>query len=279
MPIRPTRPLALQLVVAGTLLHAATAQAQPSQGSDAPRTWLQLQGVAAHWQMQTRGDSFDFFGSGGAVQGTPINTEDELGLPRRKPVVGLVVGRRIGQHWRIEVEHTQSQRQGSAVLGRELHVDGMAYAAGSTLESKVGLTTLGVLGGWSTTVGEATEAGVLLGGQWVRVTRRLHTRGTPASLGSEGLETATEPVLGLFVQHPLAPQWRLDGRITASPAGNYQATLGVQWLLQRKLSLGAGYRVTRHKLDVESFVILGFPSNMVVDAKVHGPMFSATLAF
>jgi hypothetical protein len=134
-----------------------------------------LQGVAAHWQMQTRGDSFDFFGSGGAVQGTPINTEDELGLPRRKPVVGLVVGRRIGQHWRIEVEHTQSQRQGSAVLGRELHVDGMAYAAGSTLSPRWA-DQLGVLGG-SPTVGEATEAGVL-GGQWVRVTRRLHTRGT-----------------------------------------------------------------------------------------------------
>lgn len=279
MSIKTTPARAFQLLAACTLLHTAAAVAQPSQGSDAPRTWLTLHGVAAHWQMQTRGDSLDFFGAGGAVQGTPINTEDELGLPRRKPVVGVVLGRRIGQHWRIEVEHSQSQRQGSAVLGRDLQVDGMGYAAGSTLESKVGLTTLAVLGGWSTTVGEATEAGVLVGGQWVRVTRRLHTRGTPASLGSEGIETATEPVLGLFVQHPLAPPWRLDGRLTASPAGNYQATLGVQWLPNRHLCLGAGYRVTRHQLDVESFVILGLRSTMVVDAKVHGPLFSATLAF
>jgi hypothetical protein len=66
---------------------------------------------------------------------------------------------------------------------------------------------------------------------------------------------------------------RAHHRVTA---GNYRPRWGAV-AAAAQLSLGAGYRVTRHKLDVESFVILGFPSNMVVDAKVHGPMFSATL--
>lgn len=281
MPLTDTRlrPRPLQLLLACTLLHTASVNAQPSRGAEEPRTWLTLLGVAAHWQMQTRGDTTDYFGSGSTLPGTRISTEDDLGLPRRKAVAGIVFGRRIGQHWRVEVGHTTAQRQGSAVLSRELQVDGYVFAAGSTLESKIGLTTLSVLGGWSTTVGEATEAGVLLGGQWVRVSRRMWPKGTPPSEAGENADVAPEPVVGGFIQHPLAARWRLDGRVTASPGGNYQATAGVQWLAHRHGSLGLGYRVTRHQLDLESFTLIGPQSRIAVDAKIHGPILTATLAF
>jgi opacity protein-like surface antigen len=260
-------------------LHAATACAQPSRGVDEPRTWLTLYGVAAQWQMQTRGDTYDYFGTGGAIAGTLISTEADLGLPKRQAVGGITFGRRIGQHWRIEVEHNEASREGSATLGRELRVDGNVFQPGTAVQSKVGLSTLSVLGGWSTTLCQATEAGVLVGGHWVRVSRRLWQQGTAPELGSDSTQTTLEPLWGLFVQHAWTPGWRMDGRLTASTSGNYQATAGVQWLLNRHLSLGAGYRLTRHHLDVESFVLIGLPSRLYVDARVHGPLFSATLAF
>ncbi len=280
---RQTRRLRpLHAILATALLPAAAAWAQPSQGPEEPRTWLTVEAMAGHWRMQTRGDTFDPFSppaTDGFLSGTRINTETDLGLPRNKLVAGIAFGRRIGQHWRIEVNHTTGKREGSAVLARSLTVDGRTYDAGTTLESRVGVSTLAILGGWSTQPAPGTEAGVLVGGQWVRVSRWFHTQGSSLDFASSNHETAPVPVVGAFAHHQLTPQWRLDGRLTASRSSNYQATAGVQWRAHRNLALGAAYRVTRHRLDVESITLIGWAGTLVVDATIHGPMFTVMAAF
>jgi hypothetical protein len=262
----------LPTALACLLLHTA-AWAQPSRGPEEPRTWFTLQGLVGQWKMQTRGDSFN------SEPGSTISAENELGLPRSRMLPGITFGRRIGQHWHVEVGHTQVRRQGSAVLARDLTVDGSTYLAGSTLHTRMGLSTLGVLGGWSTQVVPGTEVGVLVGGQWVGVSRRLQRAGQPDDETYDERDSAPEFVLGAIAQHALSDSWRLDGRVTASPAGNYQATAGVQWRANRHLYLSAGYRVTRHQLDVESFTLIGWPSRLVVNATIHGPLLTATVAF
>lgn len=260
--------------------HGAQAQPAPVPTPLAePRTWLQVQALAGSWQQRSRGDQSVLFGN--TQNGTPFSAEGDLGLPRHRVLPSLVFGRLIGQHWRIEIDHSSARGKGTTVLSRELAVDGTVFPAGTTLQSDLGLSTLGVLGGWSGQVGPDTDAGVLLGGQWVSVSRRFFSATSSAGPARESgaSDAAPLPVLGFFGRHRLADNWRANGRITFSKSGNYQATAAAQWQANRHLALGLGYRVTRHKLNVQSVSFIGCCDRLVLDARIHGPMLSATLSF
>lgn len=274
----PAKALALFALLAFAPWHAAQAQPAPAPLAE-PRTWLQLQAVAGTWQQRSRGDQSVLFGN--TQNGTPFSAEDDLGLSRHRVLPGLSFGRLIGQHWRIEVEHSSARGSGTTVLSRPLAVDGTVFPAGSTLRSDLGLSTLGVLGGWSGSPGPASEAGVLLGGQWVRVSRRFQSAGSTSNpaLESGAADSAPMPVLGLFGRHRLAADWRASGRFTVGKSGNYQLTAGAQWQANRHLALDLGYRVTRHKLDEQSVSFIGCCDRLVLDARIHGPMLATTLAF
>ena len=276
---RCAKTLALSALLALAPWDRAQAQPTPAPLAE-PRTWLQLQAVAGTWQQRSRGDQSVLFGN--TQNGTPFSAEDDLGLSRHRVLPGLVFGRLIGQHWQIEVEHSSARGTGTTVLSRELAVDGTVFPAGTTLRSDLGLSTLGVLGGWSGQAGPNTEAGVLLGGQWVSVSRRFRSAPGPANPNSQessSSDVAPIPLLGFFGRHLLADGWRANGRITFSKSGNYQMTAGVQWQANRHLALDLGYRVTRHRLDVQSVSFIGCCDRLVLDARIHGPMLSTTLAF
>lgn len=273
--------LALLALAPWAAVQAQTASAAaPSVAQQAePRTWLQVQAVAGTWQQRSRGDQSVLFGN--TQNGTPFSAENDLGLSRHRVLPGLVFGRLIGQHWRIEIEHSSARGTGTAVLSRELAVDGTVFPPGTALRSDLGLSTLGVLGGWSGQAGPHTEAGVLLGGQWVRVSRRFQSAASPSNPARESgaANSAPLPLLGFFSRHRLADDWRATGRITFSKSGNYQATAAAQWQANRHLALDLGYRITRHRLDVQSVSFIGCCDRLVLDARIHGPMLSAALAF
>ena len=281
-PLRTRCGITLALCAVLALAPSGAVQAQPASAPAPlaePRTWLQLHAVAGNWQQRSRGDASVLFGN--TQNGTPFSAENDLGLSRHRVLPGLMFGRLIGQHWRIEVEHNAARGAGTTVLSRPLAVDGAVFPAGTTLRSDLGLSTLGVQGGWSGWPGTSTEAGVLLGGQWVRVSRRFQSASSPSNpaLESGAADSAPLPVVGLFGRHLLAADWRTTGRFTFSKSGNYQMTASAQWQANRHLAVDLGYRVTRHKLDVQSVSLIGCCDRLVLDARIHGPMLSTTLAF
>ena len=152
-------PLALLL----TALHAP-----PSEAQDVPRTWLQLQGAHDSWRVNTLGPSGP----------SSLQSDSQLGLPRRKLDSGVSIGRLIGQRWRIEVERSWARRGGQTVLATDTNINGLTFLGGTTLETEVSWTTTQVLGGWTFWREGTQEAGPRMGGQWLKVSQRFQGTGT-----------------------------------------------------------------------------------------------------
>ena len=267
--------LALALLLTALQTHAAQAQ-------EAPRTWLQLQGAYDTWR----------FSSLAPTGPSSLQSDAQLGLQRRKLDPGLTIGRLIGQRWRIEVERTTARRSGQTQLAADTDVNGVTFLGGSALQTEVGWTTLQVLGGWTFWREDALEAGMRMGGQWLRVSQRFQGTGTVLTFTPPGpltsapgpRETSNEDVapigiFGLFGSWAAAPPWRMHGRVEVGVPGTYRhVSVGAQWRANRHLALGLGYRHTRANLDLV-FGLIGCCSRLGVDSTIHGPTFSVDLGF
>ncbi len=270
------------LAAATALLIANPTPAEEVAVSAEPRTWVQLQGTAASWRMQTRGDA-----AVSGSEGTPLQTETDLGLPRHRSFTGIAFGRRIGERWRFELGYENVRREGSTVLARDIEADGVVFAAGTPLRSEIGLRTLRINAGWSLLLTEADEAGLLLGGQWFDVSRRFEGQGRrlgddPASPVAPLLNTSGDiaPVvlIGLFGGHALSPQWRVNARAEFGLGGYRHGVVATQWRASPNLALGVGYRYTRAELDV-LFGFVACCSRLVLDYRMHGPTLTLDLLF
>ncbi len=261
-------------------LNGAVAQAQSSA---APRTWFQLSETFATWKMQTRSD-VSLFSSPAAA---PIQVEDTLGAPRRSPITGLQFGRLIGERWRVEVEHTRSGRDGQATLAADLDMGGVTYLRGTTLQSDLGLTTLGVNGGAALLKNETSELGLLFGGFWLRTNLRTDGFSGTGVVGStttfpnrtSGGGTTALPMLGGYGAWAVGPDWGLQGRAEFGVGGDRHARLvaNARWQPQRNLALNLGYRYIKTRVDV-SYSFIG-TTRLQINYQAHGPVLAAELAF
>ena len=212
-----------------------------------------------------------------------------MGLPERAAIAGIGFGRRIGQRWRIELEHTTSRRQGSKTLQRDVAADGVVFRAGTPLHSEVRLGTLRINGGVSMLMSETAELGVLVGGEWMQLTRRFEGSGVPdtgnpqqppSARVTSAKDLAPIPLLGVYGHYAWAPAWRLTGRAEfgVNGASYRKLQMGVQWRATPHLALGAGYRHASANLDV-LFGFIGCCTHLVLDYQAHGPAVSLDLSF
>ena len=262
----------------------AQAQAQAPNPLNESRTWLQLQATAATWRMQTRGA-----GSFGQQNTQPLQLESELGLPERGTISGIAFGRRIGQRWRIELEHTTSRRRGGTLLQRDVAAEFVTFKAGTPIQSDVKLSTLRINGGVSLLMSTEAEVGLSFGGEWVRLALLFEGSGVsnfsppqtaPSAQRSEARDIAPIPMLGLYGHYAFAPAWRVTGRAEFGVDGPRYSklNLGVQWRATPNLALGVGYRHASANLD-EIFGFIACCSNLVLDYQSRGPTFSLDLSF
>ena len=280
----------LQLLAAAAVLAltgptgSACAQAHAPKPLNEPRTWLQLQATAATWRLQTRGDYF--FGQQSAP---PLQLESELGLPERGTIGGIAFGRRIGQRWRFELEHTTSRRRGSTLLRRDVAADGVTFKAGTPIQSDVKLATLRVNGGVSLLMSSEAEVGLSFGGEWVSLARRFDGSGVrdfappqqaPSAQRTSASDIAPIPMLGLYGHYAFAPAWRVTGRaeLGVDGASYRKLNLGVQWRATPNLALGAGYRHASANLDV-LFGFIACCSRLALEYQARGPTLSLDLSF
>ena len=272
------------LATGAVLMLLGTAACAQSEAPTEPRTWLQLQATSATWRMQTRGDYYF------SRQSTPpLQLESELGLPERGTISGIAFGRRIGQRWRIELEHTSSRRRGGTLLQRDVAADGVRFRAGSPIQADVKLSTLRVNGGVSLLMSTEAEVGLSFGGEWVELSRRFEGSGVPdfatpqqapSAQRTSSRDTAPIPILGLYGHYAFTPAWRVIGRAEfgVDGASYRKLSAGVQWRATPNLSLGAGYRHGSANLDV-LFGFIGCCTHLVLDYQAHGPALSLDLSF
>ena len=265
--------------VCALLLATTSASAQDSLASE-PRTWLQLHGTLGQWRLTTEGsDTFGFSTS------TPLQAESQLGMKKQHGFAGVALGRRIGQNWRIELDRTSAKRSGSAVLASDLSSDGSTFARGTTLRSEISLTTLRINGGWSLLHTSEQEAGLIVGGQWVSVSRHFDGQqrqgvNTLTPVVASSSDVAPIPIIGGFGSFKLGSAWRLTGRLELGLGGDLhqQLQLGAQWQATPNLALSAGYRATRTDVDL-LFGFIACCSQVKLDYRVHGPSLGLELAF
>ena len=274
-PCRLASHLTLGLLLVA--LHAPPAQAQ-----DAPRTWMQLQGAHDSWR----------FNSLSPAGPASLQSDSQLGLQRRKLDKGIRLGRLIGQRWHIEVERGWARRNGRTVLAADTDINGHNFLAASVLETEVGWTTTQVLGGWAFCGQDQLEAGLRVGGQWLKVSQRFQGTATvlsftppgpvvsaPGPHESRNDEVAPIGIFGLFGHWAAAPGWLLQARAELGAPDRYRKlSVGVQWRANRHLALGLGYRHTRADLDI-TWGFIGCCTRLGVDSTIQGPTLSVDLGF
>jgi hypothetical protein len=254
--------------------------------ADEPRTWLRLHATGATWDVNSS-SGVNFFNN----PPSSALEDSTLGLPQRKAIPGLGFGRRIGQRWRIELDYTTARRRGSALLAGDLQVEGIRYLAGTRIESDQTLATLRINGGWSFYQDPQLEAGLLIGGQWLRLSQRLSGTATfntfvppnpnpvpsaPTPLRTVSKDTAPVWSLGAWGSWAPADAWRLNARAEVGPVR--ELSVAAQWWWNRHLALGAGYRAIQGKVD-ERFCFISCGGQLKLDYRIHGPTLSVDLAF
>ncbi len=273
----PPGPWPATLAVFAVLLYAhaqAQAQAQITPAEAEPRTWVQLQFTAASVRSASRAD-------GPLVNqpGTLVQHESELGLARHGAWPSASAGRRIGAHWRIEGEYSASRRSGSAVLARDVLVDGYAFSAGSTSHSSVEIATLRVNGGYSLLHADGMEWGLSFGGHGLHVARRVAGLARDSGNGNvllpvqaDARDVGLQALVGAYGTLALGPAWQLSGRADVGVGGGTYAhvSLAALWRATPHIQLGVGLRATRADVDIHTGFISG-TSHLVLDYRIAGP--------
>ncbi len=234
-----------------------------------PRTTFQLQGFLPRTSSDTRTD--DGYTN---KPGTTASAEDDFGLPRNPPTWGLAFMRRIGENWRFDLEYLEQRRTASNVkLRRDINAYGSAYAAGSSVNTRMTLTALRIAGGYTLLRQDATEFGVNFGG--IISNYDLDVKGASQMLLNDGHADA-QASLGLFASHALSPTLRLQGRFEVGPQ-NRQVNVGANWRFGGNASLGANLRWMNVKIT-QSLGAFAY-TNDSAEFKLLGPQISLEVGF
>ena len=236
-------------------LAAPAAQAQ----SSTPGWWFQLGAFRPSIDSTLRVDD------AGGTNGTLFDVENSLGLPRRKTLGAGLIGVRLGDRWRLEVEHfalNRSVRQ--FTLTENLVVDDTTFPVSAQIDSDFDSKVTRVSGGFSFVKNEAAELGFVVGAHITQFEVGMSGvfsagGGAPATLRRETRDaTVPLPTVGLFGSVALAPGLALHGRadvFSFSHRGydgrllNLQAN--VTWHFTPNLGIGAGYRFNDYRVEAD----------------------------
>lgn len=248
-----TRPLGAWLVGCAAALVGPAALAQ----SSAPGWWFQVGAFRPNVDTMLRIDD-----SGGA-NGTQFDAESALGLPRRKTLASGLIGVRLGERWRLEVEHfslNRSVRQ--FAITETLVIDDTTYPVSARIDTDFDSKVTRVSGGVSFVKTDNAELGMVIGAHVTQFDFGISGTfssggGAPATLRREARDvTVPLPTVGLFGSVELAPRLALNGRADVFSLShrdvdgrllNLQAN--VTWHFTPNVGIGVGYRFTDYKIE------------------------------
>jgi hypothetical protein len=243
----------------GWLLGCAAALAAPSAlaQTSAPGWWFQLGAFRPSVDSTLRIDDV------GGNFGTQFDAETALGLPRRKTLASGLIGVRLGERWRLEVEHFALNRSVRRfTITETLVIDDTTFPVSAQLDTDFDSKITRVSGGVSFVKNEAAEFGLVVGAHVTQFEMGVSGTfssggGAPATLRREARDvTVPLPTVGLFGSVALAPGLALNGRADVFSLShrdvdgrllNLQAN--VTWHFTSNIGIGAGYRFTDYKIE------------------------------
>ena len=150
------------------------------------------------------------------LHGTKISLEDDLDLSNRKGTPYLLLGMRVSQNWRVELEYYQLNRSASVLLSRSIDWGDIHFNPSATVTTKFDTTVYRAIGGYSLYRTSQAEAGVALGLHVTQFAIPLSGQGNgPLGLGFQSEKKdvwVPLPTLGAYREYMLADQWILRGR-------------------------------------------------------------------
>jgi hypothetical protein len=250
--------------LAALLPALAGAQAGPLDA--AHRSWLQLNVTRATYASSTTGYAF------GGGTGQNVDQERDLALDDRRPYGGLLMGRRIGERFRIEVELTRSQRSGVALLPADVTLDGVTWVGGSALRTDFAFRTTRVSGGFSAVVLPEAEFGVAFGGHVVGVRRTFEGTSTGGARYTAESDATVQPLLGLYASFDLARVLRLAGRVDSSIDDDDYLQIDLSATLRPapNVGIGIGWRFVDARFTNET-LFFGYDDFGLLRYRARGP--------
>jgi hypothetical protein len=227
--------------------------------SSAPGWWFQLGAFRPSIDSTLRVDD------AGGANGTQFDAENALGLPRRKTLASGLIGVRLGDRWRLEVEHfnlNRSVRQ--FAITETLVIDDTTFPVSAQIDTDFDSKVTRVSGGYSFVKSEAAELGFVVGAHVTNFQFGISGTfssggGAPATFRREERDaTVPLPTVGLFGSMALAPGLALNGRadvFSFSHRGydgrllNLQAN--VTWHFTPNIGIGAGYRFNDYRVEAD----------------------------
>ena len=262
--LRCGRFTAATLATVTFLLCSSSASAQPTERISHS---LWVRGAIFHAQINSS-VRLDYRGSpefGVPGAGTTVDFESTLGMPRTQTRGDLLLGVRLFERGRLELQTYSLRRSGTRqLLDESVVVNGITYSAQARLttsfESEV--TRLGL--GYSLLKTPTAEAGILLGVQFTRYRLRFVGEGRinsepPESRSAEEGDKGPLPTFGAYGSFTLAPGWSVQMQADYLPVdskrlrgGLGMAELNLYRQLTTNLSAGVGVRHVQYKLDRKS---------------------------
>jgi hypothetical protein len=241
------------LVACAGALSAPIAQAQ----SRTAGWWFQLGAFRPAVDSTLRVDD------AGGANGTQFDAENALGLPRRKTLASGLIGVRLGDRWRLEVEHfalNRSVRQ--FALTETVVIDDTTFPVSAQVDTDFDSKITRVSGGVSFVKTDTAELGMVIGAHVTHFEFGVSGTfsaggGAPATFRREARDvTVPLPTVGLFGSVALAPGLSLNGRADAFSLShrdidgrllNLQAN--ITWHFTPNFGIGAGYRATDYRIE------------------------------
>ncbi|HXY76422.1 MAG TPA: hypothetical protein VEH54_05895 [Steroidobacteraceae bacterium] len=187
------------------------------------------------------------------VMGTPVNAEDDLGLPDRQPQVTVELMFRMRNRNKVRLGYFESNRSGSKVLENDVRFGNEIFAHGELVDSSINFRMFDLTYTYSFYRSDRFEIGTGLAAYFVQ----LDAMGlVPATFQQQSV-SAAEPIPAL----PLDFTWVISSRFAVTARGAYmtatlngfhgwivdsEETIQYRWL--RNFAIGLGYTSTRMSL-------------------------------
>lgn len=247
--LRPVRPLAAAAALGLALVAPAAAQ-RPN-----PSVELRLDYFQPSFDSSVRLDSGELgIGTDLDLEGD-LAMEDDTGAFRANAVF------RPGRRARVTLDYHAFEREGSAVVGREIQFGGTVFGANADVRSTLDSQFVAAGFGYALLATEQAELGLSLSVAWIELEATLRSTvsvaGAPLfEIVERGSTEGPVPMLGAFGAWWFGDRFRLLGDARYLEVSDFDGwdgsalDLGVrfEWFVIDNLALGVGYSLT----DIEA---------------------------
>ena len=228
--------------------------------------WLRVGAFHANVDSLVR---FDYFGTpslGISGASATLDFEDNLGLSASKTVPDALIGLRVGDRWRFEVEGYRLSRSGTRqLLDRAVVIGNTTYNIAASLNTSLDVSVARLNAGFSFLKTDHAEAGLAVGVQQTHYRLAFIGVGSvtglpPAEASIVEEDSGPIPTIGLYGTLGLSPSWSVSVRVAYLPVNSRRVKGGLDnfqanfyYAIDKHWSAVLGYRVVDYKVATNNY--------------------------